>query len=269
MTIYAVGDIQGCFDALECVLDKVCFNPTKDQLWCAGDLVNRGPQSLKTLRFIKSLGDSAKVVLGNHDLHLLAIAFGGHNLKPKDNLQPILEAKDSEELLFWLKDQPLMLRAEGYTMVHAGICPNWNVEQAEQLANEVHQCLSQGDYAEYFAHMYGNQPDTWQDDLTGLDRLRTITNYFTRIRYCKENGQLNLNDKKAPDAYGDDFAFSPWYDFLNTKWQQEKIIMGHWASIQGNCPTDNVYALDTGCVWGGKLTLMRLDDNQLFQCECS
>lgn len=269
MTIYAVGDIQGCFDALECVLDKVCFNPDKDQLWCAGDLVNRGPKSLKTLRFIKSLGDSAKVVLGNHDLHLLAVAYGGHSLKPKDNLQAILEAKDSEELLLWLKDQPLMLRAEGYTMVHAGICPNWSVKQAEQLADEVHQCLSQGDYIEYFTHMYGNKPDTWRDDLTGIDRLRIITNYFTRIRYCKENGELNLKDKRAPDTYANDFAYSPWYEFLNPKWQQEKIIMGHWASIKGNCPADNIYALDTGCVWGGELTLMRLGDNQLFQCECS
>jgi bis(5'-nucleosyl)-tetraphosphatase (symmetrical) len=268
MTIYAVGDIQGCFDALQCLLADVSFLPEKDELWCAGDLVNRGPKSLETLRFIKQLGPHAKVVLGNHDLHLLAAYYTNKPLKAKDNMQAVLDAPDCAELMHWLKSQPLMLRENGYTMMHAGICPSWSIEQAEQLADEIHDALSGNNYLDYFHNMYGNMPNIWHDDLQGSDRLRVITNYFTRLRFCKSDGELTLSEKQAPDYYDEDFAYSPWFEYLHPSWSNETLLFGHWASLQGECDKDNIFALDTGCVWGGKLSMLRLGDNQLFQCSC-
>ena len=266
MAIYAVGDLQGCLKPLQCLLEQVEFDTSSDQLWCAGDIVNRGPQSLETLRFINSLGDNCRIVLGNHDLHLLAVAFTDASLKRKDTLSEILQAPDADELLHWLRQQPLIHSDAGYTMVHAGINPYWDLTTAHQLANEVESVLQGDNYKEYFTHMYGNHPENWQDSLTGMDRLRVITNYFTRMRFCYDDGSLDLDNKLGPDTARP--GTRPWFTLPERKAQEHKIIFGHWASLEGYCQQDNLFALDTGCVWGGKLSMMRLGDNKLWTCSC-
>lgn len=266
MATYAVGDIQGCLPALKCLLDDVGFDKNSDTLWCAGDIINRGPACLETLRFIHALGDSCITVLGNHDLHLLAVAFGDAKLKPSDTLQAILDAPDSDTLLHRLRQQPLIHVENGFAMVHAGIHPHWGIKQAQQYAKEVEDVLRGENYHDYFAQMYGNQPDTWHDDLQGMDRLRCITNYFTRMRFCYTDGRLDLMNKKGPESAQLDTQ--PWFEIPHRAAKDHAILFGHWASLEGQCHTPNVHALDTGCVWGGKLTMMRLDDKKLFSCDC-
>lgn len=266
MAIYAVGDIQGCLDALKCLLDKVNFDNTIDQLWSVGDIINRGPQCLETLRFTYSLGKSFKTVLGNHDLHLLAVAFSEARLKRSDTLQPILDAADAYELLHWLRQQPLMRYENGYALVHAGIHPQWSIQQALDKAAEVETQLRSEHYSEYFTAMYGNYPDQWTDNLHGMDRLRCITNYFTRMRFCYTDNRLDLHNKSGPESAQP--GTMPWFDIPQRKAAKDKIIFGHWASLEGHCHHSNLFALDTGCVWGGQLTMMRLDDERLFYCAC-
>ena len=266
MAIYAVGDIQGCLKPLQCLLEQVNFDSAVDRLWCAGDIVNRGPQSLETLRFIHSLGSACTIVLGNHDLHLLAVAYSDATLKKKDTLKAILQAPDAEELLLWLRHQPLIHSEMGYTMVHAGIAPHWNLTQAHQYANEVETVLQSNNYGSYFDHMYGNYPENWQEELTGTDRLRVITNYLTRMRFCHSDGSLDLENKLGPDTATN--GTQPWFTLTNRKSLQTKLIFGHWASLQGYCQSNDLFALDTGCVWGGELTMMRLGDDKLFNCNC-
>ena len=266
MATYAVGDIPGCLPSLKCLLEAVNFDTKHDTLWCAGDIINRGPECLETLRFIHGLGDNCITILGNHDLHLLAVAFSEATLKPSDTLQEILDAPDSEELLHWLRHQPLMHYEHGYALVHAGINPQWSIPQALEYAGEVEAVLRGDDYPEFFSAMYGNKPDLFNDKLTGMDRLRCITNYFTRMRFCYVDSKLDLSNKQGPETAT--LGTLPWFEMPNRKAQHNKILFGHWASLEGHCHTANLHALDTGCVWGGKLSMLRRDDERLFSCDC-
>ncbi len=256
MTDYVVGDIQGCFDELSSLLNKVKFNPTDDRLISAGDLVNRGPKSLQTMRFCKNLGNAFKMVLGNHDLHLLAVA---HHVRPpttKDTISEILNAPDAEELIAWLQQQPLLLNIGDYTIVHAGIPPQWTLQEASVLAEEVNQVLRSPASKDYFEQMYGNYPDCWSDDLAGPERWRVITNYLTRMRFCAADGKLDLETKNTTEAPK---GFYPWFACAERKTENDKIVFGHWAALQGRHCGNHLYALDTGCVWGGPLRIMNLD----------
>ena len=256
MATYAIGDLQGCYDSLLRLLDKLNFNESKDTLWFAGDLVNRGPDSLSTLRFVKSLGESAITVLGNHDLHLLAIAYKVKTTRSTD-LQRILDAEDRDELLQWLSSRPLLHHDTklGYTLAHAGIYPFWELQQAQAYANELENTLK-NNLSDFLKHMYGNQPDNWNNSLTGFDRLRFICNSFTRMRFCNNDGTLDLCSNGAPGTVPDG-AIS-WFDIAERKTKNERILFGHWSTL-GNINNKNIYALDTGCVWGGKLTALRID----------
>ncbi len=259
MTDYAVGDVQGCLDPLLQLLDKVAFDPNLDRLISVGDLINRGPKSLETLRFCYGLGDAFKMVLGNHDLHLLAIAHGVRSPTPKDTLDEILNAPDRAQLLDWLQQQPLLLQVGQYHIVHAGIPPIWDLPKAHTLAAEV-SCVLRSDAAgEYFSHMYGNQPAIWSENLSGPERWRVITNYLTRMRFCTAEGELELESKSAIELV---LPYRPWFAHSHHRNLNDKIIFGHWAALEGRDCGDNVFALDTGCVWGGPMRLMNLDNHE-------
>lgn len=269
MTTYAVGDIQGCLAPLQRLLQRVDFSPSRDCLWLTGDLVNRGPQSLETLRFVRDLGNSAISVLGNHDLHLLAVAYNIERMKKADTLQPILDAPDRSDLTDWLRQQKLIHHDAGRktTMVHAGIPPQWTLEKALKRAAEVEQVLRDDALLiPYLDGMYGNQPAKWDKDLHGIPRLRLITNYFTRMRFCKADGTLNLEVKEGLENAPAGFA--PWFNHRNRKTRGCRIVFGHWAALEGQCDEPNVFALDTGCVWGNTMTLMNLDTEELYRCDC-
>lgn len=266
MTDYAIGDIQGCYDSLKDVLAKVDFSPSRDRLWVAGDLINRGPSSLQTLRFIESLGDAAVVVLGNHDLHLLAVALGGHAPKRKDTLAGILNAPDRDKLMNWLRQQNLCVydSERNIMMAHAGIPHIWSIQQALTYAREVEDVI-RGEHApEYFAHMYGNKPEGWNKALTGMDRWRVITNYFTRMRFIAKDGRLELTAKESAGSAPK--GFTPWFKFPRA--DDLKVIFGHWAAIEGETGSKQFVGLDTGCVWGGALTMMNLDTGEKIHCDC-
>ncbi|GMG85730.1 symmetrical bis(5'-nucleosyl)-tetraphosphatase [Biformimicrobium ophioploci] len=268
MATYAIGDIQGCLAPLQQLLTKVRFNPDCDQLWLAGDLVSRGPESLETLRFLYRHRDNIRAVQGNHDLHLLALAYGRAPTRGDADLQEIVEASDGDHLLEWLQSLPLIHCERGYALVHAGIPPIWSLEQAQALAAEVGEALSaEASARSFFSHMYGDLPDIWSDDLSGPSRLRVITNYLTRMRLCTADGRLDLKTKRGPEAaHGD---FQPWFSFSERKTRNDKIIFGHWAALEGKADAANVFALDTGCVWGGHLTALRLEDEHLECADCS
>ena len=262
MTDYVVGDLQGCLEPLLKLLDRVQFEPTTDRLIATGDLINRGPQSLETLRFCMGLGSAFKTVLGNHDLHLLAIAHGIRKPTPKDTLDEILSASDRDELISWLQQQPLLLSIDDYTIVHAGIPPNWTLSTARTLAAEVEQVLRSDEAQSYFQGMYGDQPASWSDDLNGQARWRLITNYLTRMRYCTASGQLELEAKTAPDQQDAELTakFAPWFSYPTRKAVDDKIIFGHWAALEGKYLGNNLFPLDTGYVWGGAMRLMNLSN---------
>ncbi len=264
MAIYVVGDIQGCLQPLKELLAMVDFSPSRDELWSVGDVVNRGPKSLGTLRFLHNLGTSFRMTLGNHDLHLLAVAAGVSKLRRQDTLHKILKAKDREELLGWLQLQPLLIRDRGYVVVHAGIPPNWDLDTAERLAAEVSSVL-QNDATEYFKNMYGNKPNLWSDTLAGPERWRLITNYLTRMRFCDKKGRLELLTtgpaEQSPRGY------APWFSHRKRLTKNDKIIFGHWAALEGRDCGPNLYPLDTGCVWGGPLRLMCLSDNRYMETQ--
>jgi len=262
MATYAVGDIQGCYRELRRLLERVGFSDS-DQLWLSGDLVNRGPESLATLRFVRALGARAITVLGNHDLHLLAVAHGGRPSR-NDTLDEVLAAPDRDELLHWLAQQPLLHRDRrlGYALVHAGIPPNWKLKHAEDYAAEVAAVLCSDQAAAFYAAMYGNSPARWDPDLSGLERLRLITNYLTRMRFCAADGTLELVTKTA--ANQPPAGYRAWFEHPQRKSPGKRILFGHWASLAGHCATPNCYALDTGCIWGGALTALRLEDGQRF-----
>jgi bis(5'-nucleosyl)-tetraphosphatase (symmetrical) len=269
MPTYAVGDVQGCYKALRCLMKKIKFDPKRDTLWLAGDLVNRGPQSLEVLRLAKSLGKRARIVLGNHDLHLLAIAYGVHEARQKDTLDAILRAPDRKELIDWLRRQPLIHSDKqlGYSMVHAGIAPIWSLKKAHKLAAEVEAKLQSKKIADFLSAMYGNEPQVWRDDLRGSKRLRTITNYLTRMRFCTRDGKLDLDTTDSRESSRPDFA--PWFDYGNDQLAGQRIVFGHWAALEGKSNSKRFHALDTGCVWGGQLTAMRLEDGKRFHCDCN
>jgi bis(5'-nucleosyl)-tetraphosphatase (symmetrical) len=265
MSTYAIGDLQGCFTSLEALLVKLPLDWAHDRLWFVGDLVNRGPQSLETLRFVKSLGSRALTVLGNHDLHLLCVAEGFARHHDGDTLQPILAADDGDALLHWLRHRPLMHREGGFALVHAGLLPQWTVSQACSLALEVEAALQRPDYREFLKVMYGNRPHQWSDALTGMDRLRVITNAMTRLRLCTADGIMEFSHKAEPKDLPQ--GFMPWYDVPGRQSSNDKIIFGHWSAL-GLHLGSNVLALDTGCLWGGQLTAVRLEDQALFQVSC-
>lgn len=259
MATYAIGDLQGCFESLLALLDKLNFDKTKDTLWFAGDLVNRGSDSLATLRFVKALGDRAITVLGNHDLHLLAIA---HNVKTtrSPDLQRILDAEDRNELLLWLSMRPLLHHDSklNYTITHAGVYPLWSLEQAINYADELEDELKTNLH-DFLNNMYGDKPAVWDDTLIGFDRLRFICNCFTRMRFCNNDGTLDFSSNGAPGSIPE--GTSPWFDISNRKADDEKLLFGHWSTL-GEVSKKNIYALDTGCVWGGKLTALRIDQEE-------
>lgn len=269
MAHYAVGDIQGCLSHLKQLLDKADFNQS-DILWCAGDLVNRGPESLNTLRFVKSLGERAIVVLGNHDLHLLACWAGVRTQTKKDTFDETLNAPDLNELMHWLIQKPLFYRdtSLGYAMVHAGIPPIWDLKTAEVYAKEVEAILRSGNPEQLFKHMYGNEPAGWRDKMDDTSRLRVITNYFTRMRFCTEEGDLEFASKCGPESPPN--GYLPWFQHAQHRClaEQDKLIFGHWAALRGNSGNRHFIGLDTGCVWGGALTMMRLEDGELFCLDC-
>lgn len=268
MPTYAIGDIQGCYEELLDLLDKIKFDQTRDRLWFTGDLVNRGPQSLDVLRFVKQLGDQAVVTLGNHDLHLLAVALQQENIRDKDTVDEILAAPDRTELLDWLRSRPLLHHDTdpGFTLIHAGLAPQWDLIQARELAREVEQALTAENSNEFFAQMYGNTPECWSDDLAGWNRLRVIVNAFTRLRYCDAAGHLALKAKGPPGTQPE--MYQPWFTIPARRTRNEKILFGHWSTVYSgnikNFQEYNVYPLDTGCLWGGSLTALRLEDETWF-----
>lgn len=270
MATYAVGDIQGCLQPLRRLLEKVAFVPDRDTLWICGDLVNRGPDSLETLRFLYAMRDSVVTVLGNHDLHLLAVASAHHQPRPKDTIQPILDAPDRDELLGWIRQQKLVHHdpALGFAMVHAGIPPIWTLAQALQYSRELERMLQDDeDLDRFLAHMYGNQPDRWHPKLKGTDRWRVITNYFTRMRFCSADGRLELQCKLGPDH--PPAGFAPWFSHPLPVLKESKLIFGHWASLEGKANRPGLFALDTGCVWGNQLSMLCLETEEIFRCDCS
>jgi bis(5'-nucleosyl)-tetraphosphatase (symmetrical) len=266
MATYAIGDVQGCHQELLDLLETIHFDKRTDRLWFTGDLVNRGPASLQTLRLARDLGSIC--VLGNHDLHLLAVADGQTKPKKKDTLDEILNAPDRDALLDWLTHLPLLHQdpETGYTMVHAGLPPQWDLPTAQACAREVEQVLRSTKRHQYFARMYGDEPGCWSTDLEKWDRYRYITNSLTRIRYCNGQGRLVFNFKGPPGSQPP--ALHPWYRVKQRKNRAVPIIFGHWATITMGNDTDfssaNVYPLDTGCVWGGRLSAMRLEDGSYF-----
>ncbi|WP_373187583.1 symmetrical bis(5'-nucleosyl)-tetraphosphatase [Halopseudomonas sp.] len=267
MTTYAVGDLQGCLEPLKTLLERVDFNPSRDTLWSVGDLVNRGPDSLGTLRFLDGLGGSCVAVLGNHDLHLLAAAQDATRLRKSDTLLSILKADDRALLLDSLRQRPLAHfdATRGIFMSHAGIPPVWTVAQALVHAAEVESVLRSDQAKDFLAQMYGNQPSRWSDSLKGIERLRSITNYLTRMRFCKADGTL---DMKSKDGQGTAPAgFAPWFTYPR-KEPDIQVVFGHWAALEGKSDTAGVHALDSGCVWGNHMTLMNLDSGERHQCEC-
>ncbi|MCP4288784.1 MAG: symmetrical bis(5'-nucleosyl)-tetraphosphatase [Gammaproteobacteria bacterium] len=272
MAVYAIGDVQGCYNELQNLLEHIAFDPTRDRLWFAGDLVNRGPDSLSTLRFVKGLGDAAVTVLGNHDLHLLALSQGNFKHKTSDQtLEPILDANDRDELLTWLRQRPLMHHDEklDYTIIHAGLPPQWGIDTARKRAGEVEAALQGVDYNYFCTHMYGNNPKCWSDQLTGMDRLRFITNCFTRLRYCTVKGELMLKEKGAPGSQR--FGCVPWFEVPGRASSSARILFGHWSTL-GFHQAQNTWALDSGCLWGGKLTALKLRKNRpakVIQIACS
>ncbi len=265
MATYAIGDIQGCYDEMRRLLDSIGFDPAQDRLWLVGDLVNRGPQSAEVLRYLRGLGERAISLLGNHDLHLLVVAAGVRKPHRGDTLDALLAAPDRDELLDWLRRQRLMHADAGYAMVHAGLLPQWSIAQALALAREVEAALQGPDYGEFLNCMYGNTPAQWRDDLAGYDRLRVVVNAMTRLRLCTPGGVMDFTHKTgladAPAGY------LPWFDVPGRASSDTPVLFGHWAAL-GLTLRSDVLGLDSGCVWGRRLTAVRLEDRRVFQCGC-
>lgn len=266
MATYAIGDIQGCFDALQQLLDTLGFNPTRDRLWLVGDLVNRGPQSLEVLRYVKGLGEAAVCVHGNHDLHLVMRDAGYGKVSKDDTLAPILEAPDRAELLAWLRRVPLFHVEGEYAMVHAGLLPGWSVTKARDLAAEVESRLAGDDYQSLLANMWGSEPNAWSDGLKGWERMRVIVNAMTRMRFCTKDGVMNFKAKgplssAPPKHYG-------WFAVPGRKSANHTLVCGHWSAL-GLRVEPNLLALDSGCLWGGALTAVRLEDRKVTQIHCA
>jgi bis(5'-nucleosyl)-tetraphosphatase (symmetrical) len=270
MATYAVGDLQGCLSPLQTLLDQVSFDPASDHLWLVGDLVNRGDQCLATLNTLYDLRSCITCVLGNHDLHLIAHYYGYRKLSRSDTLATITKASNADELIQWLRQQPLMhWQPELNTaMVHAGINPLWDIQTARQLAHEVELALrDDASMHEFLAAMYGNEPDVWDDTLTGTQRLRVITNYFTRMRFCDRRGRLNFSHKGAPTDAPE--GFQPWYELYLEDQTKPRVVFGHWAALNGETQDPRALGLDTGCVWGNCMTMVCLETGQQWQTRCA
>ncbi len=265
MTTYAIGDLQGCHARLLALLEQVPTADGEPTLLFAGDLVNRGPQSLATLRQIRAFGSRAHTVLGNHDLHLLAVAHGIRAPHNSDTFDDILNAPDRDELLDWLRRQPLALFEDGHLLVHAGVVPQWTAEQTMALAGEVETVLRGPDWVGFLRQMYGNAPARWDDTLEGADRLRCIVNVLTRIRFCSADGTMAFSNKEG-------VAVAPpgtvaWFDAPDRQTDNVTVVFGHWSTL-GLTLRPNLIGIDTGCVWGGRLTAVRLEDRAVFQVDC-
>jgi bis(5'-nucleosyl)-tetraphosphatase (symmetrical) len=265
MATIAIGDVQGCYDQLLRLLERAGFDERRDVLWFVGDLVNRGPQSLATVRFVKGLGSRAVTVLGNHDLNLLAVAEGIRKPHHGDTDGDVLAAPDRDELLAWLRQRKMLHVENGYAMVHAGLLPQWNISQALALAREVEAALAGPGYRQFLRDMYGNKPARWRDDLAGADRLRIIVNAMARMRLTSPDGVLELDYKLGLE--GMPRGCVPWYDAPNRASRGTTIIFGHWAAL-GLIVREDVVCLDSGCVWGRALSALRLEDRRLFQLDC-
>jgi bis(5'-nucleosyl)-tetraphosphatase (symmetrical) len=260
MATYAIGDVQGCYAELRALLAEIGVG-SREQLWFVGDLVNRGPQSLEVLRFVRALGERAAVVLGNHDLHLITQYEGLARARADDTFSDVLAAPDGRELIDWLRRRPLMHASDGYAMVHAGLLPQWSVDEALALAREVERALAAPNYRDFLAHMYGSEPAQWSATLSGWERLRVIVNAMTRLRFCTSGGKMDFRakGKKAPRGY------RPWFELRPS--DELPVVCGHWSAL-GVKLTARLAALDSGCVWGGKLTALRLEDRRLYQVPC-
>lgn len=264
MAIYAIGDIQGCYSVLRRLLDAVAFDPAKDRLWAVGDLVNRGPESLQTLRFLRDLGEAATVVLGNHDLYLLMVGAGHRRLDDDDTLFQVLEAPDHDELVSWLSSRPLMHVEGDFALLHAGLLPQWSIGRALDLAREVSAELTGPRAKKFLLHLAGNRPERWSESLKGWDRLRVVVNAMTRMRFCTPDGRMALR-AKGPPAEAPEGAM-PWFQVPDRINRTHTIVCGHWSAL-GFHRAPGLIALDSGCVWGGKLTAVRLEDDAVFQVQ--
>ena len=262
MATYAIGDVQGCLDPLLRLLEAVSFDAAADRLWFVGDLVNRGPRSLETLRFVRDLGSAAVTTLGNHDLHLLAAREGIRDERSNDTLRPVFAAEDCDELLTWLRRQPLIHCDSklGFVLVHAGIHPAWDLVQAKALAQEVETLLCGEQFRELLRHMYGNHPARWDPDLSGFERSRFVVNVFTRIRFCGPGGELDFEHSGPPGTQPPELL--PWFAVPKRATQRERIIFGHWAALP-HFHASNLFPLDSGCVWGRRLSALCLDTERL------
>lgn len=259
MAVYAIGDIQGCYEPFQRLLAVLRFDPATDRLWLVGDLVNRGPQSVEVLRWVRDLGERAITVLGNHDLTLLAVAAGHVKPKGKDTFHSVLDAPDSGELLDWLRQRPLLHHDAdlGFTMVHAGLPPSWDLALAQRCATEVETVLRGPKYSDFLKHMFGSEPRRWQAKLSGYERLRFIVNALTRMRFCTADGKLSFSEKGAPGSQAADLL--PWFAVPQRRSADLNIIFGHWAALD-YYRAPGIFALDSGCVWGNRLTAIRLDE---------
>ena len=269
MAVFAIGDVQGCYDELRRLLDALAFDPAVDHVWFVGDLVNRGPHSAPVLRYVRSLGDVATVVLGNHDMHLLAMSQGNLRKAGEGQLDDVLQAPDREELIEWLRRRPFLHHDAtlGWTMIHAGLPPQWDLATAMACSGEMEAVLQSADFRAFAHSMYGNQPDRWSAKLKGPDRWRFITNCFTRLRFCAKDGTLNLKPKGPPGSQPK--GFLPWFEVPERKTASTRILFGHWSML-GYQSTANAWSLDTGCLWGGSLTALRIDVDppQPFHLPC-
>ena len=259
MAIYAIGDVQGCYSELCRLLEKISFDETRDTIWFCGDLVNRGPESLQTLQFVKSMGDSAVCVLGNHDLHLLALHHGVFKVRDTSSLQPVLDSPQRDELMAWLQGLPLVHYDETHKalLVHAGIHPDWDLDTARALAVEVETAFRGDQAKKYFSKMYGNKPRVWSDELTGMRRLRMITNVFTRMRYFTADGKLDFNAATSPRRNLNN-GLTPWFQVPSALSEDIRVYFGHWSTLPVGC-YGRCFALDGGCVWGGHMVALRID----------
>ncbi len=265
MATYAIGDLQGCFKQLQHLIELIGFTPSRDKLWFVGDIVNRGPDSLDLLRFLSQFENSVTIVLGNHDLHLLLVAEEIAPQRGGDTLQAILKAPDRAQLLYWLRHQKMLHTEDEYVLVHAGLLPSWPTLLALELAQEVEVALQSNRYVDLLRHLYGNQPDQWHDDLKSYDRLRLIVNALTRLRVCTKAGKMDFSYKGPLETVPG--GYFPWFDVPGRRSQKSTIIFGHWSAIRLQ-HRPNLIALDTGCLWGGELTAIRLEDRKIFQVPC-
>ncbi len=262
MATYVIGDIHGCYQTLQQLLEILPFDPASDKLWSTGDLVNRGPDSLGVLRWARELGETLTVVLGNHDLHMLAVAAGARAMREDDDFRDVLEAPDADDFLEWLSTRPLFHRRGDTALVHAGLLPSWTLDRAEQLAGEVEATLRSSERDDFFEVMYGNEPRRWRDALEGHDRLRLIVNAMTRMRVLDDEDGLEFDFKQSLDELPD--ARLPWFEHPDRAFEGARLVFGHWSTLGYHRHCD-IHGLDSGCVWDGRLTAMRLEDGELFQ----